>query len=81
MGKRLTWGLQKDNQEICTNTSVGCSSRSSSHFYAGPVGGALGGRQLEFGWQARRDESGRVGTLQHAEQIKLGIVFAHATSG
>src|SRR5262245_57708894 len=46
MGKRLTWGLQKDNQEICTNTSVGCSSRSSSHFYAGPVGGVLGGRQL-----------------------------------
>jgi hypothetical protein len=31
------------------------------------------GRQLiGFGWEARRDEPGREGTLQHAELIKLG---------
>jgi hypothetical protein len=35
----------------------------------------FGGRQLEVGWQARRDEPSRVGTLQHAEQIKLGNVY------
>jgi hypothetical protein len=31
------------------------------------------GRQLVgFGWEARRDEPGREGTLQHVEQIKWG---------
>jgi hypothetical protein len=31
-----------------------------------------GGRQLVgFGWEARRDEPSRQGTLQHADQIKF----------
>ena len=29
------------------------------------------GRQFIGGWEARRDEPGRQGTLQHAGQIKL----------
>ena len=35
---------------------------------------AAGGQFIGFGWKARRDEPGREGTLQHAEQIKLSNI-------
>ena len=40
-----------------------------------PVQPLAAGRQLRgFCRKARRDEPGRQGTLQHAEQIKLGTI-------
>ena len=54
MGKRLTWGLQNDNQDICTNTSVGCLEQiaSSFSFVDLSAGGRMGNkRELLNHWQ------------------------------
>src|SRR5262249_17594062 len=34
---------------------------------------AAGGQLISFGWEARRDEPGREGTLQHAERNRTLI--------
>ena len=33
---------------------------------------AAGGKFVGFGWETRRDESGRQGTLQHIDRIRSG---------
>jgi hypothetical protein len=58
------------NNTVCFSSQAGNDAEAVMLDLMQPL--AAGWQLIGFGWEARRDEPGREGTLQHAETNRIG---------